>query len=206
MGKYAKLAYDFNPRLDQRMRLSGSVYQVDHSDNPRTRTTPGATRNILYSGNRSGSPYKGLFNADTDAGQILPSTSQDLYAYMFNLFWQQGKAELFLTYDMVSDKDSDGSDSPAKLTEAWSQYAIDFKYNFTPKFYGALRYNVANHLTALDKSSDEKVTRHQGAVGYFLNPSILMKLEYVYQKYDDFQNKLKDGKFHGVVFEGSVGF
>jgi hypothetical protein len=57
IGKYSKLAYNF---LDgeQRFRISGTVYQVDHSDNPSNRAVPGATRNVLYSGNRSGSPYK----------------------------------------------------------------------------------------------------------------------------------------------------
>jgi len=206
LGKYSKLAYDFNPSSEQRIRLSGTVYQVDHSDNPQNRATPGATSNILYSGNRSGSPYKDLFNVETDAGQILPQTSQDLFAYVINILWQTGKAEFFLNYDEVSDKDTDGADSLAKLSERWSQYAMDFKYNFSSKFYGALRYNVANHLKALDKSSDEKVIRYQGALGYLINPLMLMKLEYVYQRYEGFQDKLKGGKFHGVILEGAVSF
>jgi hypothetical protein len=205
IGKYSKLAYNFLEG-ESNLRVSGTVYQVDHSENPRDRALPGSTRNGLYSGNRSGSPFKSLFGAETDAGQILPNASQDFLAYILNVYWSAGKTEVFLDYDVVSDKDIDGSESSATLEEAWSQYAVDVKYNFTSKLYGALRYNVADHLKASDKSSNEKVTRYQGVVGYFINPSVLTKLEYVYQDYAGFQNNLKGGKFHGVVLEGTVSF
>jgi hypothetical protein len=149
---------------------------------------------------------KSLFGAETDAGQILPNTSQDVLAYIINVWWSHGKTEIFLDYDYTSDQDIDGSETSAKLEEAWSQYAIDVKYNFTPKSYGALRYNVAEHVRLLDKGSAEKVTRYQGVVGYFLTPAVLTKLEYVYQEYDGFQDNLKGGKFHGLLLEGSVSF
>jgi hypothetical protein len=206
LGTYTKLAYDKKFKEDQRFRASGSVYRVDHSKNPRKFGTPGASQNYLYAGNRSGSPYKNLFDEETDSGQVKPNTSQDMFAYVINVLWQSGKAEWFFNFDTVTDSDSDGKDSPLKEEEAWAQYAIDFKYNFTPKFYSALRYNMADHIKSLDKSSDERVHRYQAAVGYFLNPSIVMKLEYVYQKYDGFEDKFKDGSFHGAVLEGAVSF
>jgi hypothetical protein len=83
---------------------------------------------------------------------------------------------------------------------------MDQPYNFSPSFYGALRYNVARHLKAADVGSDEWVSRYQAAVGYFLNPAILMKLEYVYQRYHNFNDVLKDGKFSGIILEGAVSF
>jgi hypothetical protein len=206
MGTYTKLAYDLKKSIDQQFRVSGSLYRVDHSSNPRAFGTPGATQNYLYAGNRSGSPYKNLFDEDTDAGQVLPNISQNMTAYIFNVLWRYGKTEWFFNYDKAWDLDSDGKDSPDEAKESWDQFAVDVKYNFTSKFYTALRYNIANHITAADGPSDEKVNRYQLAFGYFINPSILMKVEYVYQKYEGFQDKFRDGYFHGAVFEGAVSF
>lgn len=200
-GKYSKLAYDTGLVDNKLFRISGSIYSVNHAGNPKL-----TTQNYLYSGNRSGSPYAGLFDAKTDAGQVLPNTSQDLMAYVFNILFKYKNTELFLDYDVVQDSDPDGADTPVRDKEAWAQYAVDLKYNFSEKFYSALRYNIADHLKKQNKSSNEYVGRSQLALGYFLTSSISMKIEYAYQKYYRFEDKFKGGSFSGAILEGAVSF
>jgi hypothetical protein len=207
---YSKLAYDTNFASDGRFRLSGSYYQVDHSDNGPS-AYPGfdGTKNYLYAGNRSGSPYSFVFDADTDAGQILPKTSQDLSAYMINLLLTWKGTELFVNYDTVEDADPDGSASAATDKEAWNQIAVDLKQMVTDNTYLAARYNVADHVKAAGVDSDEEVERQQVALGHYLTPTSVVKLEYVNQEYKNFARSgdlRNGGQFSGFIAEGAVHF
>jgi hypothetical protein len=207
---YTKLAYDTDISDASRFRLSASYYTVDHSDNGPS-AYPGfdGTKSYLYAGNRSGSPYSFLFDAETDAGTILPKTSQDVGAYMVNLLFQWQATELFLNYDKVEDADPDGSASDASLKEAWDQMAVDVKQGLGENAYIAVRYNKAQHLKAAGVSSEEEVLRSQVAFGYYLTSSSLLKLEYVSQEYKNFASvgDLRNGgKFSGFIAEGSVHF
>ena len=207
---YSKLAYDTGANANNRFRLSGSIYQVDHSDNgPSSYPTFDGTKSYLYAGNRSGSPYAFLFHADTDAGAILPKTSQDMTAYMINALVVMGPVELFLDYDKVKDKDIDGALSDAKLEETWEQYAADLIYRFNTKTYVGLRHNRAEQLKAEGEDSDKEVWRSQLALGHFLTENALMKLEYVHQEYKNFEEAgdlRSGGEFSGLIAEGSVHF
>jgi hypothetical protein len=53
-----------------------------------------------------------------------------------------------------------------------------------------------------------KVERTALAAGWFITPNILMKAEYVTQKYRDFPaaDLRNNGKFEGFVIEGIIGF
>ncbi|MFW7381119.1 MAG: hypothetical protein ACOH5I_20055 [Oligoflexus sp.] len=207
---YSKLAYDTQVTESSRFRLSGSYYQVDHSDNgPSAYPSFDGTKNYLYAGNRSGSPYAFLFDVSTDAGQILPNASQDLSAYMINALFQWQGTEVFLNYDMVRDADPDGSNSPAENEEAWDQRAIDIKQMLNSNTYLALRYNEAHHLKAAGQNSDELVTRQQVALGHYLTDSSVLKLEYVKQEYKNFASVgdlRSGGEFSGFIMEGAVHF
>jgi hypothetical protein len=52
------------------------------------------------------------------------------------------------------------------------------------------------------------VDRYQIGAGWFLTPTVVLKGEYVNQKYNDFPTTdiRNRGKFHGFVFEGVVAF
>ena len=202
---YGKLAYDKHIFKDLQFRLSGSVYSVDHSDNPAD--FGAGTINYLFSGNRSGSRYKGLFNAGTDAGQINPQAGQKVFAYQINPFINIGKIELFGLFEQTKDMDTNGSD-PGNPEEAWTHYGAELVYKAGPSgnFYVAVRYNSATQTGGAEK--DATVNRIQGGAGYFLTRDILFKAEYVNQNYNDFSapSIYHEGNFNGLVIEASVSF
>jgi hypothetical protein len=202
---YGKLAYDKHLLKDLRFRLAGSVYTVDHSDNPAG--FGAGTINYLFSGNRSGSRYKGLFNASTDAGQIKPAAGQKVFAFQINPFVKIGGLEIFGLFEQISDKDINGSET-GNPEEAWTHYGADLVYRIgeSGKFYVAARYNSAIQTKGTEK--DASVNRLQGGAGYFLTSGILLKAEYVNQNYKDFstQSIYHEGNFKGFVLEASVSF
>ena len=57
-------------------------------------------------------------------------------------------------------------------------------------------------------SQNVKVQRTAFAAGWFVTPNILMKAEYVTQKFLDFPaaDLRNNGKFEGFVVEGIIGF
>jgi len=202
---YGKLAYDKHLLKDLRFRLSGSVYSVNHSDNPAS--FGAGTINYLFSGNRAGSRYKGLFNASTDAGQIKPVAGQKVFAFQINPFVKIGGLEIFGLFEQISDNDINGSEA-GNPEEAWTHFGADLVYRIgeSGKFYIAARYNSATQTEGSEK--DASVNRLQGGAGYFLTSSILLKAEYVNQNYKDFsvQNIYHEGNFKGIVLEASVSF
>ncbi len=44
------------------------------------------------------------------------------------------------------------------------------------------------------------------AAGWYVTPTILLKGEYVRQRYDDFPDIRSGGRFDGFVIEGAVSF
>lgn len=114
-----------------------------------------------------------------------------------------------MSYDTVTDKDADGDNSEAKPEESWSQYSIELKQSIGQDTYIAARHNEAEHMKAAGFDSDQLVTRSQLAVGRFLTKNALLKLEYVMQKYKNFEaagSLLSGGRFSGIIAEGSVHF
>ena len=98
----------------------------------------------------------------------------------------------------------------AEITErTWNQYATDVVYRFLPReqaFVG-VRYNKAEG-TVVGIANDVGADRWQIAGGWFVNPHILMKAEYVRQYYQGYPlaNIRNGGRFNGVMLEGVVGF
>ena len=91
----------------------------------------------------------------------------------------------------------------------WNQYAVDGVYRFgaTENLYLGARYNTASGN--LDGIANEvSVDRYQVAGGWFIAPTILLKGEYVNQKYNNFPRTdiRNGGKFNGFIFEGVVSF
>ena len=91
-----------------------------------------------------------------------------------------------------------------------SQLAGDVVYRFGPAenlFLGA-RYNSARAELQGIVEDDVNVNRVALAGGWFLTKNVLLKGEYVQQKYSDFPaaDFRNGGKFNGFVVEAVVGF
>jgi hypothetical protein len=192
-----KLGYDYKVADGLRMRLTGSVYTTEKSAN-----------NTLYAGDRAGSRYYNVMDNATGAdfrnGRINPGLSDEVTAYQLNPFVKVGGVELFGVYEKAA-----GRNATELENREWSQYAGDLVYRFLPgeAAYVGGRYNVAEgHLAGVaDKVSLDRV---QLGAGWFVTPSVLMKAEYVTQKYKDFPalDIRNGGKFSGFIVEGVVAF
>jgi hypothetical protein len=192
-----KLGYDYKVADGLRMRLTGSVYTTEKSAN-----------NTLYAGDRAGSRYYNVMDNATGAdfrnGRINPGLSSKLTAYQLNPFVKVGGVELFGVYEKAA-----GRTATELENREWTQYAGDLVYRFLPgeAAYVGGRYNVAEGQLAgvADKVSLDRV---QLGAGWFVTPSVLMKAEYVTQKYKDFPvlDIRNGGKFNGFIIEGVVAF
>lgn len=192
-----KLGYDQQLDEQLRVRLTGSVYTTEKSAN-----------NTLYAGDRAGSRYYNIMDNATGAdfrnGRINPGLSDKVTAYQLNPFVKVGGVELFGVYEKAAGRNATETED-----REWTQYAGDVVYRFLPgeNAYVGGRYNVAKGELAgvADKVGLDRV---QLGGGWFVTPSVLLKAEYVTQKYKDFpvMDIRNGGKFSGIILEGVVAF
>jgi hypothetical protein len=195
-----KLGYDRQLTPDLRVRLTGSRYTIDRSP-----------ANTLFAGDRAGSRYffvlentQATSTANATSGLINPGFRYKVSALQVNPYVQVKGLELFGVIERA-----EGRMANETTERSWDQYAVDGVYRFGPRntFYVAGRYNTANGELA-GILNEVSVDRYQVGAGWFLTPSILLKGEYVNQKYVDFPTTdiRSGGKFNGVVIEGVVSF
>lgn len=209
---YGKLAFDRNLAPNIRVRLSGSYYH--NSSSP----TSGLT---LYGGDRAGSHYQNVMErwvtkpgtadvavsastAIAFSGRLNPGFTKRVNAYMLNGFLKAAGFEFFGTYEKAKGRSSVETEE----REA-NQYAVEGLYRFGARenVYLGARYNsVDARLRGF--AADVNVNRVAVAAGWFLTRNLLLKGEYVVQKYDDFPSTdyRAGGKFDGYVIEAAVGF
>lgn len=197
-----KLGFDRQLNPDLRVRLTGSYYTVNN--------TPSAT---LFWGDRTGSRYfmvlentQATTNTQAWSGELNPLFTNQLTALQFNPFVKFRGLELFGVVEQGNGK----ANSEAK-TRQMNQYAADVVYRFLPgeKLFVGGRYNrVTAELPISGKNYDVSVDRGSLGAGWFITPTILLKGEYVNQKYNDFPSVdiRNGGKFHGFMVEGTVAF
>ncbi len=196
----AKLGYDSQITPDLRVRLTGSRYSISKSPS-----------NTLYWGNRAGEPYflvmentQASTSSQAWSGTINPGLSNKVTAYQINPFVKYQHLELFGVIERA-----EGRSSSETSNRTLHQYAADAVYRFLPGeplFVGA-RYNTMNgELQGI--TNDVNVHRVQLSGGWFITPSVLMKLEYVKQTYNDFPatDIRNGGKFDGFMMTGVVAF
>ena len=195
-----KLGVDRQLTSDLRVRLTGSAYRTESSIN-----------NTLYAGDRAGSRYynvmentKATESGQATSGLLNPGFRDEVTAYMVNPFVRFRGLELFGVIEQA-----EGRAANETANREWSQYAVDAVYRFLPgeqAFVGA-RYNTVEGRLA-GQSSDVGGDRTALAAGWFLTPNILLKGEWVTQKYRDFPTTdiRRGGKFDGFVVEGVVAF
>lgn len=203
---YAKLAYDKAFAEKTRVRVSGSIYSNQNSG-----------RSTLYSGDRTGSNYYFAMEAATatakdnfTTGRMNPGFSNQITAMQLNIFGKFQGLEVFGTLENAKGSTHAENNNSALGKRKANQFAIDGVYRLGKNeevFIGA-RYNVVNGQFLNSNKAEQKVDRTSIAAGWYLLPQVLLKAEYVTQKYADFPdtNILNGGKFNGIVVQAVVGF
>jgi len=195
----AKLGYDKQINDDFRFRLTGSLYNTGQ-----------VRSSYLYAADRAGSRYY-LVLEDEDAttkgdfrsGRYNPNLRNKITAIMFNPFIKYKGLEFFGTIETAKGKaDSETDERTAK------QFAGELIYRFgtTENFYIGTRYNKVDAEEA--NGDDIEITRFQLGAGWFMTKNILMKLEYVNQKHDGYNDTsiFDEGKFKGLMAEAVISF
>ena len=208
LSVYGKVAYDQKFDNDLRLRLSGSLYHNPHN---------GGSGLTLYWGDRTGSNYQLVMETSTAtvgdnawSGRYNPLFSGKVTSGMFNAFAEYKGLEFFGTFET-----SKGRQLWETESRSMNQYAADLIYRFgsAKNFFLGARYNLVDLDAQLGSSSspnvkDVKIDRFVVAGGYFLTKNIMLKAEYVTQKYKDFpvNDYRYGGKFDGLAVEATVSF
>jgi hypothetical protein len=205
---YGKLGFDRKISDVVRLRLSGSIYHNSSS---------AASGLTLYSGDRSGSNYQNVIETWKDkdgavkastamysSGRLNPGFTKKIDAVMFNAFLKAYGFELFGTYETAQGR----SKTETSVRKA-SQYAVDGVYRFgkNESLFLGLRYNSAKAELA-SQAVEVTVNRFAVAGGWFIVKNLLLKAEYVDQRYKDFApaDYRNGAQFKGFVVEAVVGF
>lgn len=210
----AKVGFDRELSDDLRVRLTGSLY-----------TNPGTTRNTLYAGDRSGSRYymvvepegtvvNNAFVASTTAaqftsGQINPGFTKKVTAFQINPFIKFMGLEFFGAYEVASGTEASTLQVLDPATRDFTQLAGELVYRFLPReqLYVGARYNtVTGRLQGY--TEDISIDRLQFSAGWYATKNMLLKMEYVTQKYNDFRpTDYRNGaEFNGLMIEAAIGF
>lgn len=198
---HGKVGYDKQLTDDLRVRLTGSVYQVQS-----------AASNTLFGGDRTGSNYflvmentAATSSANAFSGRLNPQFKEQVLTFMFNPFVKYKGVELFGTYEIAK-----GRLITEKNMRAASQYAVDIIYRFpktTEKFWVGARYNSVTAALP-NRKADITINRVAGTAGWFITKNIMMKAEYVNQQYQNFvaTDIYSGGKFDGFMVAAAIGF
>jgi hypothetical protein len=196
----AKLGFDRQLSKDLRVRLTGSGYVNNESP-----------ANTLYAGDRSGSPYffvlentQATSTTQAFSGTLNPGFRYKVQAYQANPFIKFRGLELFGVAEQAK-----GRSATEAAERIWNQYSGELVYRFlaNEKLFVGGRYNTAKgELTGI--TNTVSVDRTQLGAGWFITPSLLLKGEWVQQKYNDFPTTdiRNGGKFKGFMVEGAVAF
>jgi hypothetical protein len=200
-ARYGKAGFDkqLNPEL--RVRLMGSLYKADRSLNQ-----------TIYSGDRPGSRYYDVLvdsvGRDRWSGTIQPGFRNNVQAVQINPFIKFRGLEIFGSYDQ-----GEGMAATETAQRKLNQKAADVVYRFADeRLYVGGRYNTARlrlaNSTGITYTGDVGADRTAFAAGWYVSPLVLLKAEYVNQKYVDFpsSDRRSGGKFNGLMLEGVVAF
>ncbi len=194
---YGKIGYDKQLDEDLRLRLTGSWYINKGT----------STGNMIYGGDRAGSRYYHILETlDGDAssfeGRFNPRFTQ-LTALQFNPFVKYKGLEFFGIYEVALNGSDVGNGS-------FTQFAAEALYRFgnTEQFYVGGRYNSVSGESVEDGPTSE-VNRVNIGGGWFMTKNVMIKVEYVSQKYknDGWTGTKYDGaEFDGLNLEAVIGF
>jgi hypothetical protein len=194
-----KVGYDRQVRPDLRVRLTGSMYKTDK-----------ALSSTLYGGDRAGSRYYYVLentaateSAQFTSGLINPGFRNRVTAMQINPFVKVRGLELFGVLERAK-----GRANTEAADREFKQYAGDVVYRFGGEnlFVGARFNRVEGRLAGF--TEDVRSDRVQIGGGWFIIPGVLMKAEYVSQKFMGYPTShiRNGGKFNGLMLEGVVAF
>ena len=196
------------------LRTSLSYITSDQSDNP---TKPaGGSSMQMFTGNRSGERYAGILGGGQAPGNVFPQGGEKFSAAQFDVTFDKDNIPLKLYghYGRTQDLDINGS-AAGTPEEKWSYYAGDAVYRINPTLYGAVRYSSATPTMLQGRASDGKVNRLAVGGGFWLTRTLLVKLEWVDQKYSGFAEgdivnngiqAWRNPSFNGLISEVSFSF
>ncbi len=230
---YAKLGYDkiFGER--SRVRITGSFLNKTSSISGTLYGGDRTGSNYLF----AMEPENATLTGNAFSGRLNPNFKDNVTAIMVNPFVKIGGLEVFGTFEVSQGKNAvEGGEVQYDATTAdptvfnklgdrkFNQAAVDLLYRFGAReqFYIGGRYNKVSGTQVFGQATtatvvgginqgtraDVSVNRIAFAAGWFITRNILMKGEYVTQKYNNFPtgNVLENGKFHGFVLQGSIAF
>lgn len=185
-----KLGYDNYLNDNFRLRATLSGYHVGE----------GHSGAYLWGGDRAGARYYNVMQtADAEgdnfrSGRWGPGSGQSqMNTYMANLFLQFYGLEVFGIYEDMNGVKNNND-------QHFTQTALQALYRLGSFYLGARLNKVTNN-----DSSD--VTRTNIGGGWYMLDNILVKLEYVTQKYEGpAHGEIAGGKFDGVVLEAGISF
>ena len=219
---YFKAGFDKQLKDNLRVRLTGSMM-----------TTKSSISNTLFGGDRTGSNYQYVMEnspvtltGNAFSGRFNPGFRDNLTAFMVNPFVKFAGLEVFGTWEYAYgnsqlENGEAGATYAAEATNRQShQTAGEALYRFgkNEKFYIGARYikvtaTLAEGYTAAVRGSryDVSIDRTSFGGGWFVTRNVLLKGEYVTQKYDGYKNtganaRFYQGEFSGVVFQGVIAF
>lgn len=219
---YLKAAYDKQMNEDFRFRLSASLLNNSNT-----------TRNTIYGGDRAGSRYYMAMGPaiirDRATGQYInatydnsafnarynPGFTNEIMAWQVTPFIKFGGLEVFATYEQAKGqsftRNSDGSyDSNSDNKTTVNQIAGDIVYRFlrNENLYVAARYNKVSGDDIEGTGNSASIDRIAFSAGWFVTKNMLLRGEYVTQKYNDWERTsiYSGGKFDGFMVEAVIGF
>jgi len=137
------------------------------------------------------------------SGLINPGFRNSV-TYQLNPFVKAGGLELFGVVERA-----EGKAAAEAADREWRQYAIDGVYRFLPRerMYVGVRFNKAEGALS-GVTGDAGAKRWQLAGGWFVTSNVLVKAEYVDQRYSGYPitNIRNGGKFRGTMLEGVIAF
>lgn len=185
-----KVGYDYNISDNLRLRATLSGYHVGE----------GHSGSYLWDGDRAGARYYSVMqtpDAEGDnfrSGRWSPGAGQSqMNSYMGNVFVQFHGLEVFGIYENMKGV-LNGDDQNFTQTALQAIYRIG-------SFYAGTRLNKVSD------NDGSTVTRTNIGGGLYMIDNILVKLDYVVQKYDGpVHGDINGGKFNGVVLEAAIVF
>ena len=197
-----KLAYNVLGNNSQ-FRVSSSLYY-----------TASSAANHLFDGDRSGSRYYSVMTEPGNSpgargwfatGRYDADYDDEVTAYQGNLFYKIGGLELFGLVETTKGRDHKEAEADKRNTTQLAAEGI-YRIGKNENFYVGARYNTLS--AEAPSGADVGINRVQLGAGWYLTKNILLKGEYVNQKYLDFpvESIFSEGKFNGFMFEAVVGF
>ena len=230
---YGKIGFDKPIGEKSRVRITGSLLNKTSSISGTLYGGDRTGSNYQY----VMEPSSATLTGNAFAGRMNPNFKDNVTTVMLNPFIKLGGIEVFGTFEMakgqnaVENGEVQYAASAADATvftklkdRKFKQIAIDVLYRFGTRdqYYAGAKYNIVKGNQVFGQSTttttfggisqgtraDVSVERMAAGAGWFITRNILVKGEYVTQKYKDFPaaNILEGGKFSGFVLQGSIAF